>query len=107
MLIPVAISALLAMVAVWFAAKQRGGTSWLFRGQGHYGGFQSVYEMGPPPQYQHAPPQFYPTQQAYPQQPWPQPVYVAPPQGFQPGPYQPPPQVQKSGPAVGEQPIFR
>ncbi|KAF1972717.1 hypothetical protein BU23DRAFT_568909 [Bimuria novae-zelandiae CBS 107.79] len=107
MLIPVAVSALLAMVAVFYATKQRGGASWLFTGKGHYSGFQSVYEMGPPPQNQHAPPQFYPNPQAYPQQQgYVQPVYVMPPQGFQPGPHQPAPQGQK-GAIGGAQPVFR
>ncbi|KAF9728863.1 hypothetical protein PMIN06_002444 [Paraphaeosphaeria minitans] len=121
MLIPVVVGSLLAIVAVCFAAKPRGGTAWLFRGQGRYGGFQSVYEMGPqgpPPQYQHVPPQFYPMPQAYPQQGYPQqgyaqPGYAMPPQGFQPGPYQPTPgpyasalPIQKSATA-GDQPVFR
>lgn len=116
MLIPVIAASLLAMVAVWFAVKPRGGTSWLFRGQGRYGGFQSVYEMGPqgqPPQYQYAPPQFHPMPQSYPMpQGYPQPGYVMPQQGFQPGPYQPPPagyapaQMQK-GAVAAEQGVFR
>ncbi|KAJ4350007.1 uncharacterized protein N0V89_008628 [Didymosphaeria variabile] len=118
MLIPVAIGSILAIIAVWFAAKPRGGTSWLVGGKGRYGGFQSVYEMGPqgpPPQYQHAPPQFYPMSQAHPQQQGnPQPGYAMPPQGFRPEPYQPPPgsyapapQMQKGGAVVGDPALFR
>ena len=117
MLIAVAISAVLAMVAVWFAAKQRGGASWLLRGQGHYGAFQSVYEMGPqgahPHYQQRGPPQFYPGPQGYPQQQsYGQPVYAMPPQGVQPGPYQQPvphqaaPQTQKTA-VAGEQAVFK
>ncbi|KAF2439620.1 hypothetical protein P171DRAFT_436249 [Karstenula rhodostoma CBS 690.94] len=122
MLIPLAIGSVLAIIAVWWAARQRGGSGWLFGGKGRYAGFQSVYEMGPQgptPQYQHASPQFYPMpqaypQQGYPQQGYPQPGYAMPPQGYQSGPYQPPPgpyapvpPMQKNGAVAGEQGVFR
>ncbi|KAF2271739.1 uncharacterized protein EI97DRAFT_258266 [Westerdykella ornata] len=58
-LIPLALSALLVMVAIYVLVRKRGGLRWLFGGKGRYAAFQSVYEMQPTmmpvPKYPHTP----------------------------------------------------
>jgi hypothetical protein len=109
MLIPLAVSALLVMVSTCILTRDRGGTKWLFGGKGRYGGFASVYEMGPQapaPPYQHGA-QFHPMPQQYPgpQQYWASQQYHMPQQ--YPVPFQAPAQAPKDGATTGERAVFR
>lgn len=47
LLIPMAVSALLALVSLWVLVRARGGLKWLSGGKGRYAGFENVYEMQP------------------------------------------------------------
>jgi hypothetical protein len=47
LLIPMIISSALVLVSWWMIVRDRGGFKWLSGGKGRYGGFQSVYELGP------------------------------------------------------------
>lgn len=79
LLLPLAVSALLVNVSIFFVARSRGGIKWLVGGKGRYAGFASVYEMqpgGPHPPYNGQPmPQW--TSHPHPQSQW----------GYQPAPY--------------------
>ncbi|KAH8723468.1 hypothetical protein GQ44DRAFT_314814 [Phaeosphaeriaceae sp. PMI808] len=49
MLIPMAISAALALVSLSVLVRDRGGLKWLVGGKGRYAGFDDAYEMQPTP----------------------------------------------------------